>query len=200
MTKEDKIQLILLDIDGVIYNFVKSYFKLLNVTSIKESDITNYDMSTTLGLSKIEFWNNCDNADGLFDTGEFYEWTNNLINVCNHYSNNNVIFCSNPGNNPKHWGEKRRLIDRFNNEFNFNMHMILTQSKHTLSLPNVVLIDDHPNNITRFNNGNGIGILFPQYWNNSHESLLNDRVGYIDCTLDDINIVGFSEWKNIKKT
>lgn len=190
MTK--KIDLILLDIDGVIYNFVEYTLPLFGKKPSDEILIKDYDMCKSLGISKEEFWKKLDSSEGIFCNGNNYSWSEQLIEICKKYSNK-LVFCSNPGNNPKHWAEKREWIEK---SF-LDIPLVLTQHKEMLSLDGVVLIDDFVKNINKFNSGNGIGILFPQYWNDFYK-FTDDRLGYIDCTLDDITQVGFQTWKNLK--
>ena len=191
MTK--KIDLILLDIDGVIYNFVEYTLPLFGRKSSEEIFIQDYDMCKSLGISQEEFWKKIDASEGVFCNGKNYFWSKQLIEICKKYSNK-LVFCSNPGNNPKHWAEKRKWLEK-----NFlNIPLILTQHKEMLSLNGVVLIDDFSKNINKFNQAEGIGILFPQYWNELY-SFRYDPVSYIDCTLDDITQIGFNKWKTIKK-
>jgi hypothetical protein len=193
----EKLKLTLIDIDGVVYDFVthmlSTHFSFLGKV---EKDVVDYNMSKSLGIPKDHFWKTCDKADGIFCDGNLYDWTDSLIETCRKYSEN-VSFCTNPGNNPKHWSEKKKLFDKW--FLNKNIGCIVTQQKEFLSFDGVVLIDDFEKNIEKFNKGDGIGILFPQYWNcNRSENLISDRVGYVDCTLDDICTVGFQKWKNIK--
>jgi hypothetical protein len=194
-----KLKLVLIDIDGVIYDFVsymlKTHFSFINAD---ETMIRNYDISTSIGISKSDFWRTCDKADGIFHEGEIYEWTKLLIDICKSHADK-VAFSSNPGNNPKHWAEKKKFYDKFFTDS--EIPMITTQHKESLSLEGVVLIDDFDKNIKKFNElGNGIGITFPQYWNsNNSDHLIANRLGYIDCTLDDIRIMGFEQWKKGNK-
>lgn len=195
-----KLKLVLLDVDGVIYDFVSlmlsTHFKKYGK---KPSDIVTYHMDKILGITKSEFWRTCDEADGVFCDGDFYSYTKDLINTCKLYSEN-IAFCTNPGNNPKHWAEKKTLFDKLTKFLGEPIPApIVTQNKDVLSLEGVVLVDDFEKNIDNFNKGKGIGVLFPQYWNkNGTELLMKDPVGYVDCTLDDICRVGFNEWKAIK--
>lgn len=189
------IETCLIDIDGVIYDFVNHVLPYFNKPSVKESDIKNYDMITTLNLSKKEFWYVLDKEDGIFKDGKIYSWANKLIDLCKTYSKN-IAFCSNPGNNPKHWKEKKEF-----QVANFpDIPLILTQKKNLLSATNIVLIDDFKKNINAFNEGKGIGILFPQYWNDlSNFRKDNASIEYIECTLDDITRIGFEKWKELKE-
>jgi len=195
---KQKLELILIDIDGVIYDFVnhmlKTHFSFAKCT---EKDIRDYNIAKSLNISKEEFWKACDRAEGIFCEGELYSWTNELIATCERYSKR-IAFCTNPGNNPKHWAEKKKFYDKF--FVNSGIPFITTQHKESLSLEGVVLIDDFDKNIRKFNSGLGIAITFPQYWNsNNNDLLLKDRIGYIDCTLDDITMVGFNNYKKFKK-
>lgn len=194
------INLVLLDVDGVIYDFVghmvSTHFAKYNK---KPSDINTYYMHEVLGLSKEEFWKVCEEADGVFCKGQFYGWAESLIKTCYSYAKN-VAFCTNPGNHPKHWAEKKIMFDNLSKLLKKDFPaLIATQHKELFSFDQVVLIDDYEKTVDKFNNGEGIGVLFPQHWNkNGTEQLLSDPVGYIDCTLDDINTCGFAFWKKQK--
>jgi hypothetical protein len=190
-----KINLILLDIDGVIYDFVNYVLPYLDTTK-QDKDITNYRMSEVLNITAEEFWKLLDTkVEGTFCNGKNYEWSSALINTCKKYCDN-IAFCSNPGNNPKHWAEKRTWAEKHFPD----IPLILTQNKEVLSQTGTVLIDDFNKNIDKFNMGDGIGIIFPQYWNTLNRFRQeNGSVDYIDCTLEDIYQVGFENWKNEKR-
>ena len=193
--KDNPIKLILIDIDGVVYNYVdhllNNYFAHLGKT---QEDITDYNMTQSLGIDKSEFWKVCDSADGVFCDGDLYPWAQNLVDLCKRFSPS-IAFCSNPGNNPKHWAEKKCFIDKFFN----GMPLITTQNKEALSLDGVVLIDDFEKNYNNFNKGTGICILFPRYWNmNRVKPMIDDPVGYVECSLEDIAMTGFKNYKGGK--
>ena len=184
-----------MDIDGVIYDFVNYVLSYLDTTK-QDKDITNYRMSEVLNITAEEFWKLLDTkVEGTFCNGKNYEWASTLINTCKKYCDN-IAFCSNPGNNPKHWAEKRIWAEKHFPD----IPLILTQNKEVLSQTGTVLIDDFNKNIDKFNMGDGIGIIFPQYWNTLNRFRQeNGSVDYIDCTLEDIYQVGFENWKNEKR-
>lgn len=190
-----KINLVLLDIDGVIYDFVNYVLPYLDTTK-QDKDITNYRMSEVLNITTEEFWKLLDTkVEGAFCNGKNYEWASALISTCKKYCDN-IAFCSNPGNNPKHWAEKRIWAEKHFPD----VPLILTQNKEVLSQTGTVLIDDFNKNIDKFNKGDGIGIIFPQYWNTLNRFRQeNGSVDYIDCTLEDIYQVGFENWKDEKR-
>ena len=57
--QKNKIQLILLDIDGVVFDFVNYILPLFD-SSKTDKDILTYKMSDSIGCSSAEFWQKID--------------------------------------------------------------------------------------------------------------------------------------------
>lgn len=191
MQNKNSIQLILLDIDGVVYDFVNYILPLFD-SSKTDKDILTYKMSDSIGCSSAEFWQKIDAIDGAFSNGSIYEWSRDLIELCKKFCPN-IMFCSDPGNNPKHWAEKAK----FTKQYFPDLALTLTQNKYLYSLPGVVLIDDFEKNCDAFDShGQGKAILFPQYWNRNQEFRKdNKQLEYVECLLEDISINGTKIFK-----
>ena len=95
---------------------------------------------------------------------EPFPWFDELYNRLSAIGH--VVFCTATTRSPSclsgklHW-----LQDRFGNDF---QDFILTSHKHRLAHANACLIDDFDDNIDRFRQRGGQGVLFPQIWNSNH--------------------------------
>jgi 5'(3')-deoxyribonucleotidase len=68
------------------------------------------------------------------------------------------------------------------NYYNYGRY-IITPSKETVAGPSKVLIDDSDDNVRKWEDNDGLGILFPQPWNERRDLVLNnpkfDRVEFV---------------------
>ena len=71
-------------------------------------------------------------------------------------------------------GKHEWLIERFGSDFH---DFIFTRHKNRLAHPDAYLVDDMPFKIEPFNQRNGVGVLFPQIWNEL--SQVEDRVAHV---------------------
>jgi 5'(3')-deoxyribonucleotidase len=94
-----------------------------------------------------------------------YSWFDSLYEELGRLGH--VIFLTAPTGSPGCVSGKHEwLIENFGSDFH---EFIFTRHKHRLAHPNAYLVDDLPFNIDHFNERNGIGVLFPQIWNELHE-------------------------------
>ena len=105
-------------------------------------------------LSTKEFW------AGLVP----FDWFERLYSELDRLGH--VIFLTAPISAPGcvH-GKHEWLINQFGSEFH---EFIFTRHKNRLAHPNAYLVDDMPFNTEPFEARNGVGLLFPQIWNEHH--------------------------------
>ncbi len=106
-----------------------------------------------------------------------YPWTQSLYaHACMLGS---VRICSNPGraefSHAAAYGKMAWCQERLHVKPG---RVILLRDKYLLARGNRILIDDDEENIQKWREAGGIGVLFPQPWNDARQFVSDDPVGY----------------------
>ena len=118
------------------------------------SDKSATEFFTHKNLHTSEFWRNLTP----------YPWFDELYAELSRLGH--VVFLTAPTGEPGCVAGKHEwLIHKFGSDFH---EFIFTRHKNRLAHPNAYLVDDMPFNIEPFNQRNGVGVLFPQIWNDLH--------------------------------
>lgn len=168
------IKHILLDMDGVLAQFAESANRLFPQPL---AEITEWDMCIQLGISEDEFWNRVEQEGEDFWTNlPEYPWAAGLVDALENFAP--VTLASSPSRDPHSCSGKRKWMNsRFGHRFKKYM---LGSDKWLMARPDRVLIDDNQENIRKFREHGGEGILFPQKWNDlSHISHNGDHISYV---------------------
>ncbi len=172
-----EIDLIGLDMDGVLCNMVKSAMSLYGLP-IGESLSTDgkYDVARATGVSKTQFWKRVKEAGPAFWANlELYPWTIELINACKMVAPT-IIITKPPHTVPEAaCGKIEWIYEHFGRT---TEDYVITPSKHLLAQPNRLLIDDDGKNTKAWTKAGGRAILFPQPWNDSILSV-EDVIEYV---------------------
>lgn len=153
----------LLDMDGVIVNFVKGIIKVHNL-NIKEEDWTSWDHHKVLGIPDSKLWE-LTNDGKFWEELEEYSWSRKLYDLL--ISNGDVIFCTSPSldhtcaSQKIKWLRDHGYMSPFKNDYMIGPH------KELLAKSGAILIDDSDSNVKKFRENGGTAVLFPQYWNNN---------------------------------
>jgi len=159
-----------LDLDGVLVDFLaaacavhgrKTPYDVPEAKGI-------WDMSSLWGISPESFWEPIDSAGSDFwYTLDFMPWAGVLLEeVCDSFEEKNVYIMTAPGKSASSWlGKARFMKDRLPE---FLPRFLIGVPKHVCARPGAVLIDDNDENISKFNEAGGCGILFPRPWNSLH--------------------------------
>ena len=175
---------ILLDMDGVIANFVR-HSLVANDLLLRHDDCTQYDYWKLAGISGNQFWKRIDSTPRFWETIPPYPWFLELKKIVSQFD---FHICTSPSKSPDCFSGKADWIQAyFGREFR---NIVLTPQKHLLAKSNHILIDDSQQKYEKFVDAGGHAILFPQPWNsNSH--LTDDRIAFVRDQLD--AIVGFNK-------
>jgi len=143
-----------LDMDGVIADFfgaVKTHFEVDHWKSLQDRETAMSSLA---------------NTDWFMNLPKFPE-SNRIVTFVEEISNDDWGICSSPltgdHNNSAYW--KRRWLERNGYKPPLVENMIFTSNKHKYALnkltrkPNI-LVDDHPDNVRKWINAGGIGIVF----------------------------------------
>lgn len=186
------IDVIFLDMDGVLFNFPKAScdlhgFDLDTVLSNwKEHDDNGKNikdkLEKQLGISSKEFWSKIhENSHSFWKNMPKYEWADKLVELCFEYSDNVEILTS-PGHDYHSPSGKREAVRRnFPTLFRYTN---IVKNKFRLANPTAVLIDDTEDKLDPFIERGGQGILFPQIWNRN--DFVDDKLDYIESCLRDL--------------
>lgn len=161
--------LILLDMDGVICNWVKGCCLAHNRHDLAErADAgeypSNWDMDGELG-DDADIWWPVDIAGEQFWIDlEPYKWMTKLIETID-YTGLPWFICTHARRTPEsHYGKVAWLQQYLGEEFD---RIIMTKHKHFMAGPNRLLIDDNEDNCKKFTEAGGRSYLFPQAWNSN---------------------------------
>ena len=131
-------------------------------------DKTATEFFTHSNLQTSEFWS------GLIA----YSWFDHLYEELGRLGH--VVFLTAPTGAPGCVsGKLEWLIGRFGSDFT---DFIFTRHKDRLAHPDAYLVDDMPFNIEPFIARKGVGVLFPQIWNELAH--IEDPVRHVITTLD----------------
>ena len=153
---------ILLDMDGVLCNFVDSAAKLHGKDA---SLVTHWGIDECWGLTEDEFWEPIHRQGRSFWYNlEKYPWTDELISLVESYAKD-VYICTTPCRDPDSLKGKLEWIqDKLPPKY--ASRYIMTGHKQLMSKPDTLLIDDSDANIDKFlRGGKGEVITFPRPWN-----------------------------------
>jgi 5'(3')-deoxyribonucleotidase len=149
---------ILLDMDGVLVDFVDGAARLFGTTRAELEarwPRGEYDMAKVLGVSVGEFWGRIgEEPDFWFKLNETEE-AQELYRIC--LEHGDVFFCTTPNLDPQCAAQKIKWLNNFLGKHCRNY--ILTPNK---SLVNGFLVDDYIKNKPSF--------LWPQPWNGADKA------------------------------
>lgn len=171
---------LLLDIDGVMANFIEGVSRHFKVDLSK---LDSWHVNKHVGLTLNEFWRSIHCNQYFWEMLPDYDWTFELFAICKGMFRDNMYFCSSPSMSEHAYSGKYLWInDRFPT---MNNKLILTNNKHLLANKNTILIDDSDKNCKQFYQSGGQYILFPQPWNNNR-GLVPDRIDYVKDKLNQL--------------
>jgi hypothetical protein len=173
---------VFLDLDGVVCDFVRPSYEIHGLAhALDFCPPTVYDYWNEMGLTEKEFWAPIESAG--FDWWAqlpCLPWTYDLLSflddVCPGFE-----FATKPYNADSAAG-KWNWLDRYSPDEKRH----LTSDKSSLSGPGRILIDDSPQQIFKWQENGGTGILFPASYN-VNSIYLDDPVSCVRKQLEMIH-------------
>lgn len=169
---------ILLDLDGVIVDFITGAFEAHGITHLEQKDVRYWDIKKLLGMGSEQFWGEFD--EDFWVGLKMYDWADEVFELLGEYD---VCLLTSPG-----WrgaGGKQQWIRKNLPGYFKNNRYLIGPAKEFCASKDTVLIDDYEGNCNKFEFAGGHAILFPQYWNGCRH-LIDMRMDYIAEKLEDI--------------
>ncbi|WP_417849405.1 5' nucleotidase, NT5C type [Thalassoglobus sp.] len=156
--------IIYLDMDGVLFDFVAAFGKVLNIPDIKDQLAPGVrNIAPQIGMTEDEMWERIGHHGYAFwNEMPEYPWSRELVDLVERNSSEWYILSSPARNSDSLKGKLEALKLMFGERFR---RYILTPNKRLLAGRNRILIDDHERHCEEFENDGGKAILFPRQWN-----------------------------------
>lgn len=162
--------IILLDLDGVLVDFVRGSCDLLNISYdellkrwpagdwnyYKNFAVTTDQFYETINGASEDFWANLPEYP---DARELYEFCSSLAPT---------YFCTAGVHSPASHSGKVRWLQKWMNDPDFD-NFVLTRHKYLCARPDALLIDDADYQVDNFNRDGGKGVLIPRHWNTAYK-------------------------------
>ena len=166
-----KLKRILLDMDGVLVNFVDAALTVHNIKPIENWTPGVEDVCDLVPMSKNDFWGKIDKTSHEFWANiPKYPWTDDLIKIVKK-SNIPFTIATKPSRNMFSASGKIECLRRlFGKKFN---DFMIGGQKYLMANPETLLVDDWTPNMKPFIDAGGQFYLFPQPWNKGN---IDDRL------------------------
>jgi len=157
---------IFLDMDGVIADFAGGAAEIFGY-DVEEWPAGVYDIAEVFGESEPAIWDKIERDAGFWVTLKAYPWSTAIVDLCR--KNGRTVIASSPSRDPASLSEKARWLRvHYPDIYEEGAYMFGPAKELLAGAPGAVLIDDNPKNIESFEAAGGLGILFPQRWNDLH--------------------------------
>jgi len=175
------IEAVLLDMDGVIADFVTPSLEVAEIP-LQHANVVTWNYFAPY-MSEQVFIKKINDTEDFWADIKPYPWATELVRMCEMVAP--VYFCSNPGAYKGAASAKIDWLVKYGFMGRHDYNYILTPHKFLNASPNRVLIDDGEHNTSDFNKHKGIGVLFPQPWN-SPQAVLTEktRLSHVSSCLE----------------
>jgi 5'(3')-deoxyribonucleotidase len=157
---------ILLDMDGVLADFISGALLCLNrdfnkTTSIKQyvKDFGQWEVYDYYGITVKEFWESIHNTPDFWYNLKPTPWAVQLYKLLE--SMGDVTIVTTPSEDPDCYAQKARWL----RDFGIDMSSVFMGSRKYLMAGSGILIDDYYKNVNTFKLRGGQAILIPSNWN-----------------------------------
>ena len=155
---------ILLDMDGVLVNFVGGMMSALGKPwpYDKKKSLGVWNVEKLWGLEDDEFWAPCNYSDFWAEL-EWLEDGRRILEICEKYvGRENVYISTSPSLSPNAWKGKAEWLQKHMPEYHGR---VLMGSCKEILAPVGVLVDDYDRNVQRFRDNGGTAVPVPRPWN-----------------------------------
>lgn len=172
-----KVDTVLLDMDGVISDWVGSVFDLFDVQN-REEILANwpdnsYETHLVLDTTYSEVWKRINKKEDFWTGMRPFPTNKELFSLL---PENKTYICTKAGtSHTAASGKVRWLREHAKHLYN---KFVITSHKYLCANPHTVLIDDHEDNCNLFIEAGGYAILYPQYYN-ENKHFVNNQIEYV---------------------
>lgn len=186
---------VLLDLDGVLVNFVGGMCESHNRPDPFEEGHTDYYLEKAWDMSLSAFWKPAENAEWWANLPKTKE-ADDIVQLVEAYVGfDNVCILTSPTVNPLSLAGKVQWIQ--SNYPDYRRKFLIGPQKQFCAHPGSALIDDHEANIHAFVTEGGHGILVPRPWNTlRNESVLPSIELQLE-TLTNVSTINYGGRQNI---
>lgn len=181
---------VLLDLDGVLCDFVTGLCKRLGIPVERVFDPPRprplpYRLDRLLGVGDPGLGD----LDASFWAGlEPYPWARELVAYLEAAFGENVLLCTSVGyldSRSRYLSEAVKGKERWicANFPQFSRRTAMCFGKDLLASPDHMLLDDNEETVRRFAIRGGVGLLFPRPWNSLHEHA-DDPLKYLKTVIE----------------
>lgn len=164
----------LLDMDGVICNFVDGLIRSAK-WNLEHEDWASWSYHQTFGITDEEMWAFTKDEDWWADLPE-YGWAKRLVTELQ--CRGDIIFCTSPSLDHKCPGEKIQWLRNHGFMSHKKNDFQIGPRKDLMAGSGAILIDDYETNVSKFRDKGGTAILFPQPWN-KNRVIMGDKVDFV---------------------
>jgi 5'(3')-deoxyribonucleotidase len=157
---------ILLDLDGVLADFVGGVCRLWDISyaELVANWGDDYDICVPLGITTDELWRRIDAAgESFWAELEPYPWAYDLFAACCELAPTTIL--TSPSWHPSSLAGKLKWMNRHLSEADVFRRYLIGPTKEACAHRNAILIDDRPENCDTFKRHGGHAVLFPAPWN-----------------------------------
>lgn len=151
---------IMLDLDGVLVDFVGGVEKVFDVDL---SQLNTWNIAEYMRITPQAFWRKIGESRLFWGELKPYPWARDVVNLCLTATKGNVTIVTSPAADPNCAGQKMWWISHWFPTF--KRGFLIGPEKHLLAKPHHALVDDSPSNVEAFVRYGGHAITFPQGWN-----------------------------------
>lgn len=169
---------ILLDIDGVLADFVGGALRLFHrLDALEAWPPGEWEVARVIGVADEDFWATVDHGgEDFWARLEPTPWAAGFVELCEGVCPGRVSLLSSPSRDPYSAAGKIQWIRSHFPQFE-QRYIFAPAEKELLAAPGRLLIDDNDGNCERFAAAGGDAIVFPQPWNRI--GAVPDPVGYV---------------------
>ena len=165
---------IYLDLDGVVANFFKQCLTLFNRD---DTEYSEWYFWKDWNLTDDEFWNGINDSPEFWAEIPTYSWTTTILSVVKYYDPEYKVLTSPHDHHTCYSGKCKWVQEHLG--ISVPKRCIFTKEKHLLAKKNRILIDDGQDNIKKWTDEGGIGLLFPNNINEPSKEWVGDEIRFV---------------------
>lgn len=182
----NSIDTILLDMDGVIVNWVGGACRLFDVDQdeLEANWGDQWGIHAALDITEAELWHRIDAAGIEFWSElEPLPWLNELWALCNKLGSTFIL--TSPSQSHQSPAGKVLWMNKHLADGDVFRDFLMGKHKDLCARPGSLLIDDRDSNCEKFVAAGGRAIVFPRVWN-SNRRYADDPMGFMRMVLPEV--------------